>query len=158
LLPDTGASTNMTSGLSWPSLLAISMVSVTPIVPICAHTAPGANASATPPSKTTEVTTPAVGSIVITTRASLTASAADAATRAPAPASGAVADADRSHTVVSSPAAIRLRAIADPMIPVPSTATGSWLSLIKPKPPIEERAVVPVPGSAHRNRGGMRRW
>ena len=60
---------------------------------------------------------------MITTLAPATASAADGATRAPASASGAVADADRSQTVVASPAAIRFLAIAEPMMPVPSTAT-----------------------------------
>jgi hypothetical protein len=99
------------------------LVPVTPIVPIWAHTAPSASASATPPSSITEVTTSAVGSIVITTRAPATASRAEAPTRAPASASEAVAAADRSHTVVRWPAAISLRAMAAPMMPVPSTAT-----------------------------------
>ena len=61
--------------------------------------------------------------MVITTRASLTAAVGDVAAVAPACASGAVASGDRSHTVVLSPAASRLRAIAEPMMPVPSTAT-----------------------------------
>jgi hypothetical protein len=72
----------------------------------------------------TEFTTSAVGSMVITTCASLTASPGDAAGRASAPESAAVADDDRSQTVVRSPAATRLRAIAAPMMPVPSTATS----------------------------------
>lgn len=63
--------------------------------------------------------------MVITTRAFRTASRGDTAASAPASASEATADADRSHTVVLSPAATRLRAIAEPMIPVPSTATAS---------------------------------
>ena len=41
-------------------------------------------------------------------------------------ASGAVAPGERSHTVVGSPAAARLRAIAEPMMPVPSTATRTF--------------------------------
>ena len=126
LLPDTGASTNMTSGRSSPSRLPISVVSARPIVPICAHTAPAGSASATPLSKITEVTTSAVGSIVITTCASWTASAGDAATSAPASDSGAVAVDERSQTVVRSPAETRLRAIAEPMMPVPSTATRTF--------------------------------
>jgi len=44
-----------------------------------------------------------VGSIVITTAAPWTASGADAATTAPASASGPVADADRSRTLVVRP-------------------------------------------------------
>jgi hypothetical protein len=95
-------------------------------VPICAHTAPSASACATPPAKITELTTPAVGSIVITTCASWTASTGDAATSAPASDSGAVAVGDRSQTVVRSPAETRLRAIAEPMMPVPSTATRTF--------------------------------
>ena len=54
-----------------------------------------------------EFTTPAVGSMVITTCASLTASPGDAAVRAPAPESAAVAGVDRFQTVVRSPAATR---------------------------------------------------
>jgi hypothetical protein len=60
--------------------------------------------------------------MLITTRASRTASATDAATEAPAFASGSVADVDRSQTVVGIRAAIRLRAIAEPMMPQPITA------------------------------------
>ena len=67
--------------------------------------------------------------MVITTPASRTASRADAATTAPASASGAVADDDRSHTRVFRPAATRLRAIADPMMPAPITATVAPASL-----------------------------
>ena len=70
MLPDTGASTNITSGRIRPSVSLIRVVSVTPIVPICAHTAPGANASAAPPMKMTECAASAVGSMVITTLAS----------------------------------------------------------------------------------------
>ena len=66
---------------------------------------------------------------MITTPASRTASRADAATTAPASASGAVADDDRSHTRVFRPAATRLRAIADPMMPAPITATVGRASL-----------------------------
>jgi len=44
-----------------------------------------------------------VGSIVITTAAPWTASGADAATTTPASATGPVADADRSHTLVVRP-------------------------------------------------------
>ena len=126
LLPDTGASTNMMSGRSSPIRLPISAVSARPIVPICAHTASWASALATPLSKITEVTTSAVGSIVITTCASRTASAGDAATSAPASDSGAVAVVERSQIVVRSPAETRLRAIAEPMMPVPSTATRTF--------------------------------
>jgi len=62
--------------------------------------------------------------MVMTTRASRTASEADPAIRAPASANGVVAAADLSHTVVGSPAASRLRAIAEPMMPIPTTAAG----------------------------------
>ena len=77
----------------------------------------------------TDSTASAVGSIVITTPASRTASRADAATTAPASASGPVADGDRSHTRVFRPAATRLRVIADPMMPAPITATAARASL-----------------------------
>jgi len=70
-----------------------------------------------------ERTTSAVGSIVITTCASRTASSGEAAEITPASASAATADRDRSQATVRIPAAARLRAIAEPMIPVPSTAT-----------------------------------
>jgi hypothetical protein len=107
---------------------------VTPIVPICAHTAPWANACAAPSPKITDSTTSAVGSMVITTRPSPAASRAVAATWAPALASGAVAWSDRSHTVVRNPAASRLRAIAEPMMPVPSTATVTLALIAVPSP------------------------
>src|SRR5580692_2004284 len=115
----------MTPGRRAASWSLIRRVASTPIVPICAHTHPSANASATWPSKMTDSTASAVGSIVITTLASRTASGADAATTTPASASGPVADAARSHTRVVRPAAARLRAIADPMIPAPITATAT---------------------------------
>ena len=100
-------------------------------MPICAHAAPAAITWTISPPKTTESTAAAVGSIVITTRASRTASAGDAASSTPASESGAATDGDRSHAVVISPARARLRAIAEPMMPVPSTATRTspaWLS------------------------------
>ena len=100
-----------------------SAVPATPMVPICAKTAPWAKAPLTPSSKRAALTISAVGSIVITTRASRTASATDPATDAPAFKSGSVADFERSQTVVASPAATRLRAIAEPMMPLPITAT-----------------------------------
>src|SRR3984885_316901 len=99
LLPDTGASTNVTSGRTRPSRAASPAVALTPIVPICAHAAPGANGGGAP-ANITDSTMSASGSMVITTWASLIASGAEAATTAPAPASGAVAAAGRSHTVV----------------------------------------------------------
>jgi len=80
---------------------------VTPIVPICAHAAPRASACAAPSPNITDSTASAVGSMVITTWASWTASDGNATTRAPAAASGAVACFDRSHTVVLNPAATR---------------------------------------------------
>ena len=104
------------------SRLARPVVAVTPMVPICAHTAPGANGGR-PPANSTDSTASASGSMVITTRASRIASGTEAAGTAPTAASGVVASGDRSHTVVGSPAATRLRAMAEPMMPVPSTAT-----------------------------------
>ena len=109
------------------------MVGVTPIVPICVQIASTSNAPATPPSKITDSTASAFGIMVITTRAPAAASGADPATIAPASASGSVTSADRSHTVVLSPAASSRRAIAEPMMPVPSTATrmsAFWLSVV----------------------------
>jgi len=64
-------------------------------------------------------------SIVTTTSAPATASAAVPATCAPSAASGAARPGVRSHTVTSRPARSILRAIAAPMVPVPSTATRS---------------------------------
>src|ERR1700684_4485215 len=89
LLPDTGASTNVTSGRTRPSRAASPAVALTPSVPIGTHTAPGANGGG-PPANITDSTTSASGSMVITTWASLIASDAEAATTAPAAASGAV--------------------------------------------------------------------
>ncbi len=80
---------------------------------------------------------------MITTSAPSTASAADAATTAPAAASVSVASGDRSHTVVRSPAASRLRAIAEPMMPVPSTAT-----LVAARPGLSVIAVTSLRRSA----------
>ena len=94
-----------------------------------AHLCPDAtraNASVTPPSKTTELTTSAVESIVTTTVALSTASGAERAANGARLDKGAVADADRSHTVTASPADSSLCAIAEPMIPAPSTATAGW--------------------------------
>jgi hypothetical protein len=123
LLPETGASTKSTSGRTLRRWRATPSVSATPMVPICAQTAPFAMDSTTlPPENITELTASAVGSIVMTTRASRTASTADAAACAPATARAAVAEGARSHTVVGNPAPTRLRAIAEPMMPVPSTA------------------------------------
>ena len=93
------------------------------MVPICAKIAPAAKASLTPSSKSEALTISAVGSMVMTTRVPRTASATEPATDAPACESGSVADFDRSQTAVGRPAAIRLRAIAEPMMPVPITAT-----------------------------------
>jgi hypothetical protein len=87
LLPDTGASTNSRSGWISASRAPVCSVASTPIVPICAHTAPGANASATWSPNITDSTTAAVGSVVIATLASRTASAGDPAARAPSRAS-----------------------------------------------------------------------
>ena len=98
----------------------------TPIVPICAHTQPFANSSATLPSKITELTASAVGNMVITTCAARTASWGDTAATAPASARGATAELKPSHTLTGKPAASNLRAIADPIIPAPSTATATW--------------------------------
>ena len=123
LLPETGASTNVTSGRATASRSRKSRVAWTPIVPICAHTLPSANAATTPPSKMTDSTAAAVGSMVITTSASRTASGADAAAPAPAPARAATAPGDPSQTRVSRPATARFLAIADPMMPAPITAT-----------------------------------
>ena len=100
-----------------------SVVPDTPIVPILARTAPGRKPAPTPSSRRAPLTISAVGSIVITTCASRTASATDAATEAPALKVAPVADFERSQTVVGIPAATRLRAIAEPMMPLPITAT-----------------------------------
>jgi len=53
----------MTPGRSTASRSLVRTVASTPIVPICAHTQPSANAPATPSSKITDSTASAVGSI-----------------------------------------------------------------------------------------------
>src|SRR5215469_9016654 len=130
LVPETGASTNITSGRTLLTCSARLSVAVTPIVPICAHAAPWLNASTTWPSTITVVTTSAVGSIVMTTSASRTASVGEGAASAPAAARAAATGADLSHTAVRNPALRRFRAIAEPMMPVPSTATEVPASLV----------------------------
>ncbi len=121
-LPDTGASTNAT-----PAALANaanSWIPVRPTVPICTHTDP---AEKLPIALVmTEVVAAASGSMVITTEAPLTASSALAATCAPLARSGSARPGVRFQTVTSRPAASRERAIAEPMMPVPSTATRPW--------------------------------
>jgi len=62
-------------------------------------------------------------SIVITASASATASAAVPATCAPSAAKAAARPGCRFHTVTSRPDRSRLRAMPEPMMPVPSTAT-----------------------------------
>src|ERR1700735_2679833 len=97
--------------------------------------------------------------MVITTLASLTASEGEAATAAPASASGAVASGDRSHTVVLSPAATRLRDIAEPMMPGPRTAAaipslGPFMARPPPRWPalLMVSGLVPVSAMAGRGR------
>ncbi len=123
LLPDTGASTKCTSGRCPPSLATAPVVASAPMVPICAQTAPGENEPATPPSKTTEVITSAVGSIVITTSAFCSRFRRRVGHQRADLTQGCRADGERSHTVVTRPAATSRPAIAEPMMPVPSTAT-----------------------------------
>ena len=74
LLPETGASTNSTSSRSLPSRVPNSVAAETPIVPSAPTWHRGPKACATPAVKITDSTTTAVGSMVITTRAPLTAS------------------------------------------------------------------------------------
>jgi hypothetical protein len=126
-VPETGASTNSTSGRILCTCIARLSVATTPIVPICAQTAPWASASRTPPSSMTELTMSAVGSIVMTTFASRTESGAEVTVCTPASARREAADVDLSHAIVRNPDLTRFRAIAPPMMPVPITATDmSW--------------------------------
>ena len=65
-------------------------------------------------------------SMVITTSAPRTASAAESATVAPASASGSALSRVRFQTRSGIPAAAMLRAIPAPIVPVPSSATVGW--------------------------------
>src|SRR3954447_960789 len=92
-----------------------------PTVLACTHTAPSRNRGRT--GSIVCATASVSKSIVMTTSAPDTASAAVSATRAPSSARGLAFSVLRFHTVTSRPSRSRLRAIPAPMIPVPSTAT-----------------------------------
>ena len=101
LLPDTGASVNRTSGRSGRRPASSPRRQWCPSGPT-RHC--GRNARR-PHLEDHACTASAVGSIVMTTPASATASAAEPAGTAPASDNSAVTDADRSQTVVRRPAA-----------------------------------------------------
>src|SRR5215210_5514679 len=104
-----------------PASAASRSVPSSPTVEVCTHTAPGAMAGSA--HSMTCSTAARSKSIVTTTSAPATASAASVVIRALASARARARSGLRFHTVTSSPAAMRLRAIPEPMIPVPSTAT-----------------------------------
>ena len=68
-VPDTGASTNITSGRCAATTPASSSVAATPMVPICAQTAPGAIAASMPASSAADRVAAAPDRIVMTTPA-----------------------------------------------------------------------------------------
>lgn len=92
-----------------------------PTVLVWSHRAPDGSASAA--CRIACRTASPSRSIVRTTSAPSTASAGVPVTRAPSAASGSALARVRFQTRTSRPALARLRAIAAPMIPVPSTAT-----------------------------------
>src|SRR5215469_15883915 len=115
------------------------------MVPICAQAAPCSSAVTTARSSMTDLTTSAVGSIVITTLAPRTAAAGVGATVAPAATSGSAADGERSQTVADRPAASRFLAIAAPIIPVPSTAVVSIASPCNQRAPCRAANLAKMP-------------
>src|SRR5580704_8262756 len=122
-VPDTGASTNSTSGRLLLAVAASSSVARGPMVPICTHAAPGRSAASTPLPSVTAETVPASGSIVMTTSAPAAAAAGCRCAEAPSSVSGVVRPGVRFQTSTCRPALSRLRVIAAPIVPVPSTAT-----------------------------------
>jgi DNA-binding transcriptional LysR family regulator len=94
-------------------------------MPICAHTAPGFIASRTPCPIIRSVTVSAVGSSVSTTVAPATASAGSSSARASSAAMARARRGLRFQTLTFIPAPSKRRAIADPIVPSPSTVTDS---------------------------------
>jgi len=125
LLPDTGASSSVTSGRPAAAMAATRSMPATPMVLICTQTAPGASAASMPWPRAIETTASVSVTIVTTTAACRAASAALAATSAPSPARSWVACGRRFQTIVGMPARNALVAIPWPVAPTPSTATGS---------------------------------
>src|SRR6266566_5002671 len=124
LVPAPGASTNPTP--YWRASTAMRSVSFTPMVLDCTHSAPSPSAASAPEGPATAASTaPASASMVSRIPAPAAASAGEAATVAPRSASGAALAEVRFHARTSKPASRRLRPIAEPMIPVPSSAIVS---------------------------------
>ena len=98
-------------------------VAASPIVPIWAQTAPGARPASMPWSTATSRTASPSVTIVMATSAEPTASAGLAAATAPSSVRADTAEGVRFHTTVVKPARSRLVAKAEPIVPVPSTAT-----------------------------------
>ncbi len=117
-MPSTGASTKRTPAAA--ARPANSRAPATPTVEHCNQTAPGRIAGSA--SAITARTASASNSMVSTTSASATAAAAVRATSA-TPSNAAARAAERFQTVVARPAPATRRAMAEPMIPSPSTAT-----------------------------------
>ena len=132
LLPETGASTTITSGRSRSTMAMTSLIPARPIVAIWTQIAPGARAVSIPWSRATEMTASASGTIVTTIPARRAASAALSATSAPRSARSRVASGWRSQTIVGMPARTALAAIPWPIVPMPRTATGSPVAAIGP--------------------------
>ena len=82
-VPDTGASTNRTSGRCPAARAASRAVASTPMVAICAHTADGRIAASAPWPKATSSTAAASATMVITTPACATAAAGSSWATAP---------------------------------------------------------------------------
>ncbi len=127
--PETGASM-----FRWPAASASSCAcraSSTAIVEHSTKSVPGAAIARRPASPLPSplplyalMTCRPTGSIVMTTRAPATASAAVAAIGTPASRACATASADRSNPRTSTPARARFAAIGAPMCPSPMNATG----------------------------------
>ena len=119
-IPATGAS--MTRTLLSRCFATNCAVSGTE-VDISIHIEPGFIAAATPPATMHPSIACGVGSIVISTSAPVTHSTALAAPFAPAAIGFCMDSVFRSKTVISTPAAARLRDILPPILPVPMNAT-----------------------------------
>lgn len=136
-VPMTGASTNVT-----PAARACSASRRAPSGPTVAlwiQTAPSFSAARTP-AMVSEVAASS-NSMVSTTSAPVTASAALSATRAPSSASAAARSAWRFQTTTSNPAFARFLAMPEPMIPVPSTATVLPVD-VPITPPVQPRPTL----------------
>ena len=124
----------VTSGRSVSTSALTRSIPATPIVLICTQTAPGASAATIPWSRAIDNTTSASVTIVTTMSARRAASASVSATSAPRSVRSRVAAGSRFQTIVGMPARKALLAIACPIVPMPTKATGSFAGAIGSPP------------------------